>query len=340
MGTLLLAINVAVLLIVWMLTVSTGVDGFPPAAARALGFANLTGLLAFILLRRAPHEALRRLPSTPVAAAGLAGVTVAGCCVSQVLVLLIGLEQGESFWSGLLRTLSVALPVALVFGLGALFQSSLQLRIRHLEAGLKVQEMAAEENRKLAVEARLRSLEARIHPHFLFNTLNSISSLIVSDPGGAERALGRLTALLRGALDNRPQSSITLREEIALVESYLEIERIRFGDKLRWSLKAHPDTLETHVPRMAVLSLAENSVKHGVAARGGGAVDVWIFTAAGQVRIEVRDTGPGFDLSAVQPGHGLDSIVSRLDAQFGARAFLNIERREGYAVVELVVPRS
>jgi LytS/YehU family sensor histidine kinase len=127
---------------------------------------------------------------------------------------------------------------------------------------------------------------------------------------------------------------------LALVESYLEIQRIRFGDKLRWSLKAHPDTLETHVPRMAVLSLAENSVKHGIAAAGGGAVDVWTFIAAGQVHVEVRDTGPGFDISAVKPGHGLDSIVSRLDAQFGARASLNIDRREGYAVVELVVPRS
>jgi LytS/YehU family sensor histidine kinase len=253
---------------------------------------------------------------------------------------VLGLDQAEHFWPGLLQTLRIALPVAVAFGLGALFHNSLHERIRRLEKDLRAQEMAAEQNRKLAAESRLRSLEARIHPHFLFNTLNSISSLIALDPGRAERVVSRLAALLRGALDNSPRTTITLREELGLVESYLDIEHIRFGDKLRWSMSAAPDTLETHVPRMAVLSLAENSVKHGITARGGGAVDVVASIQGGDVHVEVRDTGPGFELEAIPAGHGLDSLAVRLEAQFGGRARLNVERREGCAVVEMVVPHS
>lgn len=334
----LFAINAAVVFTVWILTGGNGSIDFQVVIARALVFANLTGFLGLTLLRRASDERLRRLLSTSAMVAGLAGVTVVGCLIAQVLVTVAGFEQAEHFLRGLLQTLRIALPVAIVFGLGALFHESLHGRIRCLEEGLQVQEMLAEQNCKLAAEARLRSLEARIHPHFLFNTLNSISSLIVLDPGRAERVVSRLAALLRSALDDSPQTTITLREELGLVESYLDIECIRFGDRLRWSISVAPDTLETHVPRMAVLSLAENSVKHAITARGGGAVDVVASIEGGDVHVEVRDTGPGFELKAIRPGHGLDSLVSRLDAQFGGRAHLNVERRDGYAVVEMVVP--
>ena len=94
------------------------------------------------------------------------------------------------------------------------------------------------------------------------------------------------------------------------------------------------------MPPMSVQSLVENAVKHGITPQsGGGEILVTAAAENGSVQIEVRDTGPGFDLAAIPPGHGLDNLVERLDALFGAKARLNVLRRDGYSVVEMVVPR-
>jgi LytS/YehU family sensor histidine kinase len=146
--------------------------------------------------------------------------------------------------------------------------------------------------------------------------------------------------LLRAALDSSHQPLIPLREELAMVESYLDIERARFGDKLRGSVEIPAELRDTKVPPMSVQSLVENAVKHGITPQsGGGEVLITASAENGSLRIEVRDTGPGFELAAIPAGHGLDSVVERLDALFGAKARLNVFRRDGYSVVEMVVPR-
>ena len=125
-----------------------------------------------------------------------------------------------------------------------------------------------------------------------------------------------------------------------MVESYLDIERVRLGDKLRTRVEVPDELRETMVPPMAVQSLVENAVKHGITPlSGGGELVVKARSEAGQVRIEVADTGPGFELAGLSPGHGLDKLVQRLDALFGDRASLHVLRREGYSVVEMVLPR-
>ncbi len=175
----------------------------------------------------------------------------------------------------------------------------------------------------------------------MFNTLNSISSLIVVNPERAEQIVGQLAALLRASLDTGRRPLLPLREELAMVESYLDIERVRFGDKLRSAIRVPAELLDVEVPPMSIQSLVENAVKHGIAPRtGGGEVVVAASPENGSLRIEVRDSGPGFDLSAVRAGHGLDSLVQRLDALFGTKGRLNVVRREGYSVVEMIVPVS
>ena len=126
-----------------------------------------------------------------------------------------------------------------------------------------------------------------------------------------------------------------------MVESYIDIERARFGEKLRGLVNIPADLQNARVPPMSVQALVENAVKHGVARQaGGGEISVTAVTEEnGDVRIEVGDTGPGFDLSAVPAGHGLHNLVERLDALFGAKARLNAVRRNGHCVVEMVVPR-
>jgi LytS/YehU family sensor histidine kinase len=232
------------------------------------------------------------------------------------------------------------MPLALVFGLGALVHGSLRERVELMEARLREKEAAEERAQKLATEARLRALEARIHPHFLFNTLNSISSLIAVNPARAEQIVGRLATLLRASLDNSDQPLIPLRQELAMVESYVDIEKVRFSGKLNGSVNVPAELQEAKVPPMSVQSLVENAVKYGITPLNGGGEFLIIACAEnGNVRIEVRDTGPGFDLSAVPAGHGLDNLVERLDALFGAKARLNVFRRDGYSVVEMVLPR-
>lgn len=126
-----------------------------------------------------------------------------------------------------------------------------------------------------------------------------------------------------------------------MVESYLDIERTRLGDNLRSRVEVPVALSETMVPTMSIQSLVENAVKHGITPQTkGGELVVTARADAESVCIEVGDTGPGFDLSDLCAGHGLDKLVQRLDALFGDRARLNVVRRDAYSVVEMILPRQ
>jgi len=308
--------------------------------AYSLVYANLTGLLGLLVVggfveRLARHE----IPLVLIFALCILAVVPVGVLMAQALLMAAGFVVPQHFWREYAHTLRVAMPLAILFGAGAMVHALLRARIQLMEQRLHEKEVSEERTRKLAAEARLRSLESRIHPHFLFNTLNSISSLIAVNPARAEQIVGRLAALLRASLDTSHQPLIPLREELAMVESYVDIEKARFADTLRGSVEVPAELQSVKVPPMSVQSLVENAVKHGITPQsGGGEFRVTASAENESLRIEVRDTGPGFDLAAIPAGHGLDSLVERLDALFGARAHLNVCRRNGYSVVEMIVP--
>jgi LytS/YehU family sensor histidine kinase len=307
----------------------------------SLVYANLTGVLGTLVIGSlAQRLTLRKFPLIPVVLAGIVVFTIVGCLLAQTLLMAIGVVVPRNFWREYFNTLRIALPLASVFGLGALVHASLRGRVQIMEGKLHEKEIAEERARKLAAEARLQSLESRIHPHFLFNTLNSISSLIAVNPVRAEQTVGQLAVLLRASLDSGQQPLIPLRQELAMVKSYIDIEKVRFGDKLKGCVDVPAELEDAKVPPMSVQSLVGNAVKHGIASQSAGG-EVWVDACVedGSLRIEVSDSGPGFDLSAIRPGHGLDSLVQRLDALFGARAHLNVLRRDGCSVVEMVLPR-
>jgi|SRR5882672_1063502 len=309
--------------------------------AYTLVYANLTGILGVLAIGGlAEIPAFRKVPLVRVVAFGIIVFSALGCLLAQTLLMVIGFVIPRHFWMEYFYTLRIALPLAVVFGLGAFVHGSLRGRVQAMEEKLHEKEIAEERARKLAMEARLRSLESRIQPHFLFNTLNSISSLIAVDPARAEQIVGRLAVLLRASLDTSTQPLIPLQQELGMVKSYVDIERVRFGDKLRGSVEVPAELQNEQVPPMSVQVLVENAVKHGITPQGGGG-EVLVTASAdnGSVRIEVRDTGPGFDLTAVRAGHGLDNLVERLDALFGEKARLNVFRRDGHCVVEMVLPR-
>ena len=337
----LLWINLVVVLVVLTVNQVSSVRDLMHVLVYALVYANLTGLLGtWVLGGLAERLDPRKFPLIPTMAVGILVFAALGCLLAQALLAGIGVAVPQHFWQEYFQTLRVALPLAGVFGLGALVHGSLRDRLQRTEARLHEKEVAEERAQKLAVEARLRSLESRIHPHFLFNTLNSISSLIAVNPARAEQIVGRLAVLLRLSLDASGRRLIPLREELAMVESYLDIERVRFGDKLQGSVEVSTELQDAEVPPMSVQSLVENAVKYGITPQINGGECVITASAEDEnLRVEVRDTGPGFDLAAIPAGHGLDNLVERLDALFGAKARLNVSRRDGYSVVEMVLPR-
>lgn len=310
--------------------------------AYAFLFANLTGILAFLIIGAVASRAkIRRFSLLPTLLVCLLVFVPAGLLLGQTVLLAIGFTAPRNFWAEYLNSLRISMPLAAVFGAGSMLHALLRERVRVAEEKLREKELAEQRAQKLATEARLSSLESRIHPHFLFNTLNSIGSMIAEDPAKADQMLGKLSGLLRASLDNSNQPLISLQEELAMVASYLEIEKARFGDKLRGSIEVADGLRSARVPPMSVQALVENAVKHGIAPqRGGGEILIAAFAENGNLAIEVRDTGPGFNLTAIPSGHGLDNLVERLNALFGEKSRLNVFRRDGHCVVEMVIPRA
>ncbi|HUM05959.1 MAG TPA: histidine kinase [Terriglobales bacterium] len=336
--------NVAVgvvVLVLLLLRQFSSVSQFLHVLGYALLYSNLVAIFAMVVVGAlAKRFAWRKYPLALMLVFCVVVLVPLGCLMVQVMLTSFGVLPWQYFWSQYFSMMRVTIPLAAVFGLGAFVHSSLRERLQVTEQKLHEKEVAEERAKKLATEARLRSLESRIHPHFLFNTLNSISSLIAVNPARAEQIVGRLAALLRASLDNSNQPLIPLQQELAMVESYLDIERARFGAKLRGSVNVPSELQNAKVPPMSVQALVENAVKYGITPQsGGGQVSVTARAENGDVKIEVSDTGPGFDLTAVPAGHGLDNLVERLDALFGARARLNASRLDGHCVVEMVVPR-
>jgi sensor histidine kinase YesM len=264
-------------------------------------------------------------------------LAVAGSVAAIGILIAVGYLPASRFLEWLGGSLKVAIVVTLIIGLFVTVYETLQGRLRETELSLRTKERDEAEARRLATEAQLASLESRVQPHFLFNTLNSISALIHDDPAGAERMTGQLAALMRSSLDE--QTLVSIEDELRTVRNYLEIERVRFGDRLRFALDVPASASAVLVPRLSLQTLVENSVKFAVSPRRDGAsVAVRAIESNGHLRLEVEDDGPGFDTSLLREGHGLELLRSRLAMTFGNRAALHIDSRPGRTCIAMDVP--
>ena len=296
--------------------------------------------MALLMPRLAPRYSRQPFPlSWFYLLSTLLILSAIGCLIAVFILTKIGILAPDYYWAYFRGALAVAIVIALSIGVSKYLYELLKHRLELTTQKLQMKELDEERARKLAVEARLSSLESRIHPHFLFNTLNSISSLIQEDPNLAERLVERLAALLRFSLDSNQSSTVPLSLELKIVTDYLEIEKTRFGDKLRYSLDIPTELQAFAVPPLAVQTLVENSVKHVVAARReGGSVSISARPEGNRVCIEVRDDGPGFGADSIKDGHGLDNLQSRLSALFGNQAALELSTRDGQTVVTISLP--
>ena len=194
-------------------------------------------------------------------------------------------------------------------------------------------------------EARLHALKMQLQPHFLFNTLNAISALIPAEAKPARRMVARLGDLLRIALEHEETQEVTLREELAFLEPYLEIEQARLEDRLTVVMEIAPETLDARVPHLLLQPLVENAIRHGVAPRiEPGRVEISATRGADDrfLHLEVRDDGPGADRdnqTRTRKGVGLANIKSRLEQLYGAEHHFALENHdEGGMVVRISLP--
>ena len=203
---------------------------------------------------------------------------------------------------------------------------------------LKESELKSARLKKNLTEARLQALQDRLHPHFLFNALNTISAYMENHPKTARRMIANLAGLLRFFLDHSDSQKITLSQELSFLDSYLEIEQMRFNDQLSISKSIDPEVLEVQVPSFLLQPLVENAIRHGINPRNApGHIDIQIERQHGRLHLQVKDDGiglpEGWDSSA-DAGVGLANTRERLNEMYGeAHHFAIKNRADGNGVV-------
>ncbi len=195
---------------------------------------------------------------------------------------------------------------------------------------------------KLA-RAQLSMLKMQLHPHFLFNTLNSVSALTRDDPRAAEDMLSRLSELLRQTLDTDTEQEVPLRAELDFLGRYLEIEQVRFADRLKVDIEPALETLDALVPNMFLQPLVENALRHGIARKAqGGRLEIRAWREGSDCVVSVQDSGPGFVAGAsTDPGEGigLSNTRSRLEHLYPGNHLLRLTNAlDGGALVTIRIP--
>lgn len=204
------------------------------------------------------------------------------------------------------------------------------------------QERAALIETRLA-QAQLAALKTQLHPHFLFNALNTITALIPDKPADAEKMISRLSELLRLTLENENIQKITLREELAILDRYLEIQGIRFQDRLQVSMEIPQKALDALVPNLILQPLAENAIRHGIAQMTeNGKIHFEAQIKGDRLRLVVSDNGPGMGDMAREgksPGMGLSNTRERLQQLYhDDHEFIIENRPEGGVRVAIDIP--
>ncbi|MBS0662337.1 MAG: histidine kinase [Verrucomicrobia bacterium] len=206
----------------------------------------------------------------------------------------------------------------------------------------RTEEVRAAQLEARLIETELKALRQQMHPHFLFNTLNTISVLVRENKNDeAVNLVARLSTLLRMSLDNTGVQEITLRQEMDFLERYLEIQQARFSDRLKVSIAIPPDAMQARIPNLLLQPIVENAILHGIAPKAGpGLVEIAGRVESEKLHLEVRDDGAGFDGSVrAKEGIGLANTRERLAKLYGSHGQLTLRSEPGRGVsVQIVLP--
>lgn len=206
----------------------------------------------------------------------------------------------------------------------------------------KNEQVKAAQLQSRLIEAELRALRQQLHPHFLFNTMNTISVLVRERRNDeAVTLLARFSALLRQTLESARVPEVTLRQELEFIARYVEIQQLRFADRLTVRTRIAPEALEARIPNLLLQPIVENAILHGVAPKNAvGTVEISAEIRADRLRIEVRDDGPGFAPSGPgrgREGIGLSNTRERLAKRYGDRGELHLASAPGQGTAVILV---
>lgn len=288
----------------------------------------------------------------------LTGSVLAGAFVSLMCCWVVKVDvykrSGKSLALGILGALGVLSGAVILkltlklFGAPPALTADIALFVAILgfwnSFALMYANLRQRELRTLAVQSRIRGLEAQIRPHFFFNTLNTVSAFIPDQPEAAQAVLRRLATILRGTLSSSERAIVTLEQELELTREYLEIEKARFGARIRWTLPGAGETAGLEIPALTLQPLVENAVRHGVSRLPEG----------GEIRVELRRMPDGFELRVanpveevrdielsrlLKPEHSLQLVADRLRLIYKGRSTLTVET-SGEFVMILWIPKD
>jgi two-component system, LytTR family, sensor histidine kinase AlgZ len=299
--------------------------------------------LFYALVCLAPWYMCKVLPLAPAQILKLLADHAVAAVVAALLWIVVGkglaLVLGRLYFPQLDQRFNSQLP--LLFGVGVLIYLlavALQYVLLSVETSREA-ETREQEARTLAREAELKALKAQINPHFLFNSLNSISALATVDGLRAREMCIKLSDFLRSTLSLGDKTSISFREELALAKAYLDVEQVRFGARLRTEFQADPICNACIVPPLFLQPLVENAVKHGVAGMvEGGTIQVAAACQDGWLRVIVENDFDPDAPPATRHGLGLQNVRGRLRALYENEARLDTEVADNRFVVQVELP--
>ena len=310
----------------------------PRALAGAFQYFSVLGVLVWLACRADARLGLWR--QAPLKAIGV-HVALGVIALAVWAAIQIGLMRafvGPDFWrlvyedTWMFQLLMVGTTYAAGVGVGLTFQGFQRAQVREQREGqLEV----------IAREAELQAIKTQLQPHFLLNSLNSVLALIRHDPAAAEQMLQRLASLLHRVFDRLDREFVPLAPELDMLRDYLEVERMRFADRLRFDISLDPEAGAVLVPPLLLQPLVENAVKHGIEPyTHPGTITIDARLVRGRLQIAIADTGDGSDGGASGgTGRGIDLTRRRLDSLYGkAAAELRMERVPSGFRVSLDLP--
>ncbi|MEO6213295.1 MAG: histidine kinase [Vicinamibacterales bacterium] len=335
--------RLAVYLLIWLVVgaglcgLLAGQGGLDWRAALAFGF-PLSIALAFICL--SAWYVSRYTPLGTAGPARLIGSALGASLVSSAAWVVLARAWGAGLerWGDLHVSFETVGSVCFAFGQLAYLMSLAASYIATAAEHTRAAEHRALEVQVLSREAELRSLRAQIDPHFLFNSLHSISALTTASPAGARRMCLLLAEFLRESLALGAEDRISLARELALAQKYLEVERVRFGDRLRVEIESSGGD-SCVVPSLILQPVVENAVTHGIAHLLEGGV-VRVTTSCSHMRVVMIVDNPCDVDRPTRPGGGvgLANVRSRLRALYGTDAFVHAFEQDGRWRVEISLP--
>jgi two-component system, LytTR family, sensor kinase len=205
------------------------------------------------------------------------------------------------------------------------------LTVRAVDARQRLHggELIASALRTRLVESQVRQLQMQLQPHFIFNALNAILAMVESDRSAALRMTEKLRQLLNASLVGESKQEVELRAELELLRNYIEIQQVRFGERVRFRLEVPDDLRKVLVPTLILQPLVENALRHGVSAQEGGTVSVRAEREGDELVLSVRDDGEGIELRRMRVGIGIGNTRARLNYLYGEKQSLQIASRPG-----------